>query len=130
MGDYDDHSCWNTAQNGSTSANWFPTFTSTIQPSGTYNQSPPCYGDEILGIATADRSGAGANTVWRFAHHRSTITAHPTQDDYYANGWANISQDGNWAMFQSNWEETLGTRTGSSYFRDDVFIVKLTQSAH
>jgi hypothetical protein len=91
---------------------------------------PKCaYGDEVLAVATD-----GSKRIWRFAHHRSTIhmpTRNPLTEKY--NFWdtprGNVSQDGRFFMFTSNWEETLGkdprSRGPVSRFREDVFLVKL-----
>lgn len=51
-------------------------------------------------------------------------TAQTTTEDFYAQPHANISQDGKWALFSSNWEHSLG-RDSSGSPRTDVFIVEL-----
>jgi len=66
----------------------------------------------------------GSNTVWRFAHsHNSGSSC------YYGEAFAQISNDGRWALFSSPWGGTLGSDTafGCSN-RIDVFIVDLTGS--
>jgi hypothetical protein len=59
-----------------------------------------------------------ASTVWRFAQHRS----------HYVSFWdtprANLSQDGRFVLFTSNWEQTLGLQPDGT-LRDDAFIVEL-----
>lgn len=84
--------------------------------------------DEIVAIQT---SAPGAATVWRFAHHHSDITMDNGTDGTYF--WyqphANISPNGRWALFTSNWDKTLGLASGSEpegRYRTDVFIVRLT----
>jgi len=64
-------------------------------------------------------------TVWRFAHHRSRVVAFGDQPR------ANVSQDGRFLMFISNWEQTLGTQSAADggSIRDEVFIVQLASSA-
>jgi hypothetical protein len=67
----------------------------------------------------------GSNTVWRFAHtHNSGSSC------YYGEAFAQISNDGRWALFSSPWDGTLGSDTafGCSN-RIDAFIVDLTGSA-
>jgi hypothetical protein len=74
--------------------------------------------DEIIAVRTD-----GVPTVWRFAHHRSV---------YAGNFWdtprGNVSQDGRFFMFTSNWEKTLGVEK-SGNIRRDVFIVELAPPA-
>lgn len=65
------------------------------------------FDNEILQVATD-----GSLRVRRFAHHRSVV-----QDNYYATPMANISRDGRFVAFTSNW----GTATG----RVDVYIVQV-----
>src|SRR5262245_46623775 len=64
----------------------------------------------------------GSNTVWRFAHNRNTGFS-----CYYGQAFAQISNDGKWALFSSPWDGTLGPDTafGCSN-RIDTFIVDLT----
>ena len=64
----------------------------------------------------------GSNTVWRFAHaHNSSC--------YYAEGFAQISNDGNWAIFSSPWDGTLGPDTAfGCSTRIDTFIVQLAKA--
>jgi hypothetical protein len=93
-----------------------------------YNTTPwRAWDDEIIAIQT---DAPGASTVWRFAHHRSDITMDMPGDGTYF--WyqphANISPNGRWALFTSNWEKTLGTAANAEpegAYRTDVFIVRL-----
>ena len=78
--------------------------------------------NEILGISPI------TGTVWRFAHN--FITAKSQRfDDEEAIG--QVSQDGRFFMFSSDWMGTLGSESGSSTCtigkncRGDVFIVQL-----
>jgi hypothetical protein len=62
----------------------------------------------------------GSNTVWRFAHNHNGGC-------YYGEGFAQISNDGNWAVFSSYWDGTLGPDTAfGCQTRIDTFIVGLT----
>jgi hypothetical protein len=63
----------------------------------------------------------GSNTVWRFAHNHNGGC-------YYGEGFAQISNDGNWALFSSYWDGQLGADTGNTFgctTRIDTFIVEL-----
>ena len=84
--------------------------------------------EEIIAIQT-EGAGSGA-TVWRFAHHRSAVASDvdPSWIYFWYTPRVNISPDGQWALFTSNWEKTLGTdprgEVGGSY-RQDVFLISL-----
>jgi hypothetical protein len=61
----------------------------------------------------------GSNTVWRFAHNHGG-------NCYYAQAFAQISNDGHWALFSSYWDGTLGSDTAfGCSTRIDTFIVDL-----
>jgi hypothetical protein len=86
--------------------------------------------DEIIGIQTA---GGIGGIVWRFAHHRSLVASDtvPTTPYFWYEPIANVSPDGKWVLFTSNWEKTLGRdssndSSGAGTFRQDVFVVQLT----
>ena len=49
----------------------------------------------------------------------------PNADYFWYQPIANISPDGKWVLFTSNWEKTLGSDPTTGYHRDDVFLVKL-----
>ena len=62
----------------------------------------------------------GSNTVWRFAHNHNGGC-------YYGEGFAQISNDGNWALLSSYWDGTLGPDTSfGCQTRIDTFIVQLS----
>ena len=76
---------------------------------------------EIIAAATD-----GSNTVWRFAHnHNGGLVGFAGQS------FAQISNDGRWALFSSYWDGTLGAAAGDFGFstRIDTFIVELVTSA-
>ncbi len=82
---------------------------------------PPCgfaWTGEIIAAAVD-----GSNKVWRFAHNHSTGSC------FYGEGFAQVSNDGQWAMFSSYWDGQLGD---DAFFgcskRIDTFIVKLSPS--
>jgi hypothetical protein len=87
--------------------------------------------EEVFAVQT-DAPGTGA-TVWRFAHHRSLASddLDPTRFYFWYSPRANVSPDGRWALFTSNWDKTLGIdpggQVGGSY-RQDVFLVELKRS--
>ena len=124
-----DHTSWNNAQPDRR----VPILSSTYRYyDGTFNTAPwRAWDNEIIAIQT-DAGSAGA-TVWRFAHHRSNVARDDAIDGTYF--WyqphANVSPNGRWALFTSNWEKTLGnahpaeTDGGAALFRTDVFIVSL-----
>jgi hypothetical protein len=72
--------------------------------------------NEIVCVET-DRK---ESKVWRFAHTYSTA-----QNGFWSSPRGNISQDGRFFMFTSDWEDQLGRASGASMYRTDVFIVEL-----
>lgn len=118
-----DHSSWNNAS---------PT---ALVPyiSGTYrygaNTAPwRALDDEIIAVET-DLPGQNP-TIWRFAHHRSTVASDldPTAESFWYEPRPNVSPDGQWVLFTSNWEKTLGTDPdgdAATTARQDVFLVHL-----
>jgi hypothetical protein len=63
----------------------------------------------------------GSNTVWRFAHNHNSGTA-----CYYGQAFAQISNDGKWALFSSPWGGTLGNdKSFGCSSRIDTFIIDL-----
>jgi hypothetical protein len=85
--------------------------------------------NEIIAVETAVASGVSAR-VWRLAHHRSDVSYDGDSSRTYF--WymprPNISPDGRWVLFTSNWGKALGQDatpvTGGS-FRQDVFLLQL-----
>jgi hypothetical protein len=120
-----DHTTWNNAQPTAL----VPVISSTYRYGD--NTAPwRAWDNEIIGIQTAN--GGGGN-VWRFAHHRSLVASdnNPTTPYFWYEPIANISPNGQWVLFTSNWEKTLGTdasndSAGAGTFRQDVFVVQLT----
>ena len=118
-----DHTSWNNAQPDRR----VPILSSLYRYyKHSYNTAPwRAWDDEIVAIETG-----GGGTVWRFAHHRSDITADLPGDGTYF--WyqphANVSPDGRWALFTSNWEKSLGVAAVTEpdgIHRTDVFLVAL-----
>ena len=81
--------------------------------------------DELLAVPTD-----GGADVWRLAHHRSDVRNddEPEQTSFWYTPRPNVSQDGRWVLFTSNWEKTLGTDPGGAAgerARQDVFLLQL-----
>jgi hypothetical protein len=119
---YGAHESWNNARPDKQ----LPVLASTYHPEE--NGDPKCaWGDEVIAIATD-----GSKKVWRFAHTRTTVHVRgQTPDQSKAAGYnfwdcprGNVSQDGRFYMFTSNWEETVG-KDSHGRAREDVFVVKL-----
>jgi hypothetical protein len=118
----DDHTSWNNARPDAL----VPVISSTYRYYGSNNTTPwRPWDDEIIGI---DTTGGIGGIVYRFAHHRSNVgsDANPAQPYFWYEPIANVSPDGRWVMFTSNWEKTLGQDASEGTARQDVFIVKLT----
>lgn len=109
-----DHASWNNAQPG-TAVPFVTGFYRTPSETAPWR----AWDDEIIAVQTGRTSNA---TVWRFAHHRSSLVS------FWDTPRANVSQDGRWAIFTSNWEKTLGGDPGGGP-REDVFMVELRGSA-
>ena len=119
-----DHSTWNNAR-----PDQLTPFISGIFRAPTSDTAWRAWDDEIVAVQTDAVPGADA-TVWRFAHHRSDVRADDsaTGISFWYEPRPNVSPDGRWVMFTSNWEKTLGTDpTGDAATskRQDVFLVEL-----
>jgi len=105
----DEHESWNNVN--ATENN--PVVMEVFRPDNVCGTRP--WDCEIIALATD-----GSGTIWRFAQHQSF------QDgNFWAQPRANVSQDGQFVMFTSNWQKMLGADLNSSYSRTDVFIVRL-----
>jgi hypothetical protein len=123
-----DHQTWNNARPD----NSMPFISGTYRH-GTELSPFRAWDEEIIAVQTDAAPGA-ETTVWRFAHHRSDVT-----NDLNAAGTSfwymprpNVSPDGHWVLFTSNWEKTLGvdlTGEPGAGARQDVFLVALKSSA-
>ncbi len=80
---------------------------------------PTVFGPWENEIVCLETDGKGSK-VWRFAHTYSTA-----QNGFWSSPRGNVSQDGRFYMFTSDWEDQLGQVPGTSQFRTDVFIVEL-----
>src|SRR5262249_34518883 len=85
-----------------------------------YGSCQFAWAGEIIAIAVD-----GSDTVWRFAHNHNGGNV-----CYYADAFAQISNDGKWALFSSYWDGTLGPDTAfGCSTRIDTFIVELSPTA-
>jgi hypothetical protein len=71
--------------------------------------------------------------VWRLAHHRSNVANDdtPSTISFWYTPRPNVSRDGRWVLFTSNWEKTLGTDPSGAAgekARQDVFLLRLPGS--
>ena len=115
-----DHTTWANARPDAL----VPVISSTYR-FGTNTAAWRAWDDEIIGVDTAN---GGGGVVYRFAHHRSIVgsDADPTRPYFWYEPIANVSPDGRWVLFTSNWEKTLGRDASEGTFRQDVFVVQLT----
>ncbi|MGH9327026.1 MAG: hypothetical protein ACRD2B_10145 [Terriglobia bacterium] len=132
----DSHWSWNDANPSDTMPVCGSFYNSHGQGNGTTSllinpllQITVSYDREIVCVATS-----GPSKVWRFAHNRSTFTQNDSPGS--AENWpaipiGNVSQDGRYYLFGSNWEFELGSERGSwgcptsGVCRTDIFIVQL-----
>jgi hypothetical protein len=114
---FDSHFSWNNVdENDST-----PVCFSTYRPN---NPDTPAAAPLVTGpweneIDCAETDGK-ASTVWRFAHTYSTA-----RNGFWSTPRGNVSQDGRFFMFTSDWEDQLGKTPNGDKYRTDVFIVQL-----
>jgi hypothetical protein len=112
----DQHQSWNNVD----PADSLPFFSSSWS---TTTPFPAPWYNEIIGIA-ADGSGK----TWRFAHSFISGTSQRFDTQY---GIGNVSQDGKFFIFSSDWMGKLGSESGAttctigSNCRGDVFVVQL-----
>ncbi|HWT78125.1 MAG TPA: hypothetical protein VN648_04905, partial [Candidatus Methylomirabilis sp.] len=94
-----------------------PACISTYRFQPPYSQIDRPWDGEVICL----RTDGAASQVWRFAHHRSQYN-----QDFWGTPRGNVSQDGKFYMFTSNWDNSLGLRSGANNgYRTDVFIVEL-----
>ena len=119
-----DHTTWNNAR-----ADRLTPVVSGLYRYGTNTVSWRPWDDEIVAIQTDAASGTDA-TVWRFAHHRTDVSydGDATRVAFWYQPHPNVSQDGRWILYTSNWEKTLGTDSAGEAgtgARQDVFLLAL-----
>ncbi len=121
-----DHSTWNNARPDNTAP-----FISGLFRIGTVSSPWRAWDDEIVAVQS-DLPGADP-AVWRFAHHRSNVAndLNAAATSFWYQPRPNVSPDGLWVLFTSNWEKTLGTdpyAEPGGAARQDVFLVALKSS--
>lgn len=127
-----DHSSWNNASVTNPNP---PLLSGPYRYNSTYpaydlvNRPWRPWDDEIIAV----RTDLVESKVWRFAHHRSVVGPDEGGGAFYF--WytprPQISRDGRFAIFTSNWEKTLGTHRVAEFggrYRVDVFLVELQPS--
>ena len=123
----DGHSCWQNA----TLDGAAPVFTELYQYGSQITAGVwRAWDNEIVAIQTNAPAGADP-TVWRFCHHRSDIRSdlNPLDTGFWYQPRVNVSPDGKYLLFTSNWGKTLGVdpNPGDATvgFRQDVFRLRL-----
>lgn len=111
------HLSWNNANRDDTT----PVCLSTFRDDNPSAPGAPlkvgrAWDNEILCV----RTDAKSSVVWRFAHTFSSATS-----GFWATPRGNVSQDGRFYMFTSDWENTLGLSPQAGGQRTDVFVVEL-----
>jgi len=118
-----DHPTWNNARPD----RLVPFVTATYRY-GTDGGAWRPWDNEIMAVQTD--VGTGSAEVWRLAHHRSNVDNDddPSVISFWYTPRPNISHDGHWVLFTSNWEKTLGTDpqgVAGEKARQDVFLMRL-----
>jgi hypothetical protein len=113
---YDSHLSWSNDNPDDSN----PACLSTYRPSNPSIPGTPLdvsgpWENEVLCVETDGK----ASRLWRFAHTYSTA-----KNGFYSQPRGNVSPDGRFFMFTSDWQDQLG-KTGNGKYRTDVFIVEL-----
>jgi hypothetical protein len=117
IGWYDYHISWNHVNSQDST----PACFSTYRPGNPTTAGAPLvvsgpWENEIDCVQTDGK----ASTVWRFAHTYST-----GKNGFWSQPRGNISQDGRFFMFTSDWQDQLGLKPAGKQYRTDAFIVEL-----
>lgn len=107
---YSGHHSWNNARPDVMT----PVVGSIVRDASKGNMPWRMWDNEIIGVATD-----GSGTVYRFAHHRAVWD----RSNFWDDPRGNISQNGRFFSFTSNWGKTVGSG------RQDVFVVELPAEA-
>lgn len=119
-----DHPSWHNA-----SPDRFVPYISGLYRYGANTTGWRAWDDEIVAVQTDLEGNTGAQ-VWRLAHHRSDVQddGDPGRMSFWYTPRPNVSPDGRWVLFTSNWEKTLGADVGGDSggrARQDVFLLAL-----
>jgi len=114
---FDSHFSWNNVDENDSA----PVCFSTYRPG---NPNTPGTALLVTGpwqneIDCAETDGK-ASRIWRFAHTYST-----GRNGFWSTPRGNVSQDGRYFMFTSDWQDQLGKIPNSDKYRTDVFVVQL-----
>ncbi len=113
---FDYHLSWNYIDNQDTTPACFSTYRSD-NPVGP-GVAPTVKGPWENEIDCVETDGL-ASTIWRFAHTYSTA-----RNGFWSSPRGNVSDDGRFYMFTSDWEDELG-QDRNQHYRTDVFVVQL-----
>ena len=113
----DKHWSWNNANPADTTPVCGTTYLSdnSGEP-GALLKETRAWDNEVICIET---DGKGSK-VWRFAHTFSSV-----RNGFWSTPRGNVSQDGRFYTFTSDWMNTLGRSADGKGYRTDVFVVKL-----
>jgi hypothetical protein len=114
---FDKHLSWNNADPDDTAPVCFSTYRhdSPTTPGAPLPVDRP-WDNEIMCVAVDGK----ASIVWRFAHTYSTAT-----NGFWSTPRGNVSPDGRFYIFTSDWQNELGTDANGHGYRTDVFVVEL-----
>jgi hypothetical protein len=114
---FDQHYSWNHVNSQDTTPVCMSTYSGSNSniPGAPLDTSQP-WENEVLCVQT---DGKGSK-VWRFAHTYSTAN-----NGFWSTPRGNVSQDGRFFMFTSDWQDQLGKLPDSKDYRTDAFIVEL-----
>ena len=115
---YSHHLSWNYVNPDDTTPLCLSTF-STFNPStpGTPLLARNPWENEVLCMEMDGKD----SKIWRFAHTYSTA-----KNGFWSTPRGNVSQDGRFYLFTSDWEDQLGSTPGNpAVYRSDAFVVEL-----
>jgi hypothetical protein len=114
---YDSHYSWSNVDPNDSA----PVCFSTYRPTNPNTTGTPLLvtGPWENEIDCAETDGK-ASKVWRFAHTYSTA-----RNGFWSSPRGNVSQDGRFFMFTSDWQDQLGKQPNGNSYRSDVFVVEL-----
>jgi hypothetical protein len=117
QGWFGQHISWNNADPDDTTPACFSTFhpTNPDTPGAPLTVNGPWENE----IDCIEMDGKGSK-IWRFAHTYSTA-----RNGFWSTPRGNVSPDGRFYMFTSDWQDRLGNDPKGKGFRTDVFVVEL-----
>lgn len=114
---YDQHFSWNNADASDSNPVCLSTYSGdNPKEPGTPLDTIAPWENEVLCVETDGK----ASNVWRFAHTYSTA-----RNGFWSTPRGNVSLDGRYFMFTSDWQDQLGKGPAHILYRTDVFIVEL-----